>query len=295
MRPGPPPGRDSRQGRERVCASPCDTSLWVDGMRADPVAPAASHPRSGGVRVQSRRSGGRHDARTQPRSTRDDGGDRSSPRGAGDARHQPCGHGHDREAVPGLLPLRRRRLDHGAPDPGGVPALGDVQRARRGEPRASSAGSSRRSPSARTSPRLGREEARRLLVRVHGREGGRGRRAPSRSSRSSKRIAAIKSAADLQAEVARLQSQGVRVLFGLGSEQDRKNSEEVIAGLRQGGLGLPDRDYYLNDDARSKEIREKYAAHVAAMLRPAGRRRRAGEEPRPRRCSRSRPSSPRSR
>jgi putative endopeptidase len=80
------------------------------------------------------------------------------------------------------------------------------------------------------------------------------------------RIAAIKSAADLQVEVARLQNQGVRVLFGLGSEQDRKNSEEVIAGLRQGGLGLPDRDYYLNDDARSKEIREKYAAHVAAMF-----------------------------
>ena len=80
------------------------------------------------------------------------------------------------------------------------------------------------------------------------------------------RIGAIASASDLQAEVARLQSQGVRVLFGLGSEQDRKNSEEVIAGLRQGGLGLPDRDYYLNGDPRSKEIRDKYAAHVAAML-----------------------------
>jgi predicted metalloendopeptidase len=56
------------------------------------------------------------------------------------------------------------------------------------------------------------------------------------------------------------------VLFGFGSEQDRKNSEEVIAGLQQSGLGLPDRDYYLTDDARSKEIREKYAVHVAAML-----------------------------
>ncbi|MGD1149459.1 MAG: M13 family metallopeptidase [Thermoanaerobaculaceae bacterium] len=80
------------------------------------------------------------------------------------------------------------------------------------------------------------------------------------------RIAAIKSAADLQAEVARLQDQGAEVLFGFGSEQDRKNSEEVIAVLLQGGLGLPDRDYYLNDDVRSKEIREKYTAHVAAML-----------------------------
>jgi putative endopeptidase len=80
------------------------------------------------------------------------------------------------------------------------------------------------------------------------------------------RIAAIKTVGELQAEVARLQREGVRVLFGFGSEQDRKNSDEVIASLRQGGLGLPDRDYYLKDDARSKEIREKYAAHVATML-----------------------------
>ena len=80
------------------------------------------------------------------------------------------------------------------------------------------------------------------------------------------RIAAIASPAQLQAEVARLQTDGVRVLFGFGSEQDRKNSEEMIAGVREGGLGLPDRDYYLKDDPRSKEIREKYVAHVAAML-----------------------------
>jgi predicted metalloendopeptidase len=85
-----------------------------------------------------------------------------------------------------------------------------------------------------------------------------------------RRIAALRTAAELQDEVARLHSQGVRVIFGLGSEQDRKNSEEVIAGLQQSGLSLPDRDYYLNDDARSKEIREKYVAHVAAMLRLLG-------------------------
>ncbi len=84
------------------------------------------------------------------------------------------------------------------------------------------------------------------------------------------RIAAIKTPAELQAEVARLQSDGVRVLFGFGSEQDRKNSDEVIASLRQGGLGLPDRDYYLNEDARSKEIREKYADHVARMFELLG-------------------------
>ncbi len=84
------------------------------------------------------------------------------------------------------------------------------------------------------------------------------------------RIAAIKTPAELQAEVARLQSDGVRVLFGFGSEQDRKNSDEVIASLRQGGLGLPDRDYYLNEDARSKQIREKYADHMARMFELLG-------------------------
>jgi putative endopeptidase len=80
------------------------------------------------------------------------------------------------------------------------------------------------------------------------------------------RIAAISSKAELQAEVAQLQTEGVRVLFGFGSEQDRKNSEEMIAGLREGGLGLPDRDYYLKDDPRSKEIRDKYVSHVAQMF-----------------------------
>ena len=97
------------------------------------------------------------------------------------------------------------------------------------------------------------------------------------------RIAAIKTPADLQAEVARLQSQGVRVLFGFGSEQDRKNSDEVIASLRQGGLGLPDRDYYLKDDARSKQIREKYAAHVARDARACSATTRPAPRPRPRR------------
>jgi putative endopeptidase len=84
------------------------------------------------------------------------------------------------------------------------------------------------------------------------------------------RIAAIKSPGGLQAEAARLQREGVRVLFRFSSEQDRRNSEEVIAGVHQGGLGLPDRDYYLKEDARSREVREKYAAHVARMFELLG-------------------------
>ena len=62
------------------------------------------------------------------------------------------------------------------------------------------------------------------------------------------------------------------MLFGFGSEQSFENSEEVVAWVAAGGLGLPDRDYYLKDDARSKEIREKYLAHVADSLRLSGMR-----------------------
>ena len=64
--------------------------------------------------------------------------------------------------------------------------------------------------------------------------------------------------------------QGSDMLFGFGSEQDAKNSKETIAAAYQGGIGLPDRDYYFKDDARSKEIRDKYLTHVERMLRLAG-------------------------
>jgi predicted metalloendopeptidase len=80
------------------------------------------------------------------------------------------------------------------------------------------------------------------------------------------RIAAIADRAALVAEVARLHADGVNVLFAFGSQQDRKNSEEVIAGVFQGGLGLPDRDYYVKDDEKTKTIRDQYLAHVGKML-----------------------------
>ena len=84
------------------------------------------------------------------------------------------------------------------------------------------------------------------------------------------RIAAISSLAELQAEVARLHSQGVRALFGFGSAQDDKNSEQMIGQATQGGLGLPDRDYYTKQDQRSKQLRQQYERHVSKMLRLAG-------------------------
>jgi putative endopeptidase len=84
------------------------------------------------------------------------------------------------------------------------------------------------------------------------------------------RISEIDSREDIQEEVARLQNMGVPVLFGFGSTQDEKNSESVIGGARQGGLGLPDRDYYLKTDPQSKEIRDNYVAHIQRMLQLGG-------------------------
>src|SRR5438445_13231551 len=84
------------------------------------------------------------------------------------------------------------------------------------------------------------------------------------------RIAAISNFTQLQDEAAHLQSQGTRVLFSFGSEQDDKDSQQVIGGARQGGLGLPDRDYYTKDDGKSRQLRDEYVQHVAKMLELAG-------------------------
>jgi putative endopeptidase len=54
--------------------------------------------------------------------------------------------------------------------------------------------------------------------------------------------------------------------FGFGSGQDQKDSTKQIGELDQAGLGLPDRDYYLNPDDRSKKLREQYVAHVTKMF-----------------------------
>ena len=84
------------------------------------------------------------------------------------------------------------------------------------------------------------------------------------------RVAGIRNRADLEAEIARLHGRGVPALFGFGAQQDAKNSAEVIAGIRQGGLSLPDRDYYLNQDKRYVDIRANYTDHVARMFQLLG-------------------------
>src|SRR6266568_4874330 len=84
------------------------------------------------------------------------------------------------------------------------------------------------------------------------------------------RINAIRNRRQLEAAIARLHSRGVPLLFGFGAQQDYKNSTAVIAGLNQGGLSLPDRDYYLNTDKRYADIRTNYVDHVGRMFQLLG-------------------------
>jgi len=91
------------------------------------------------------------------------------------------------------------------------------------------------------------------------------------------KIDAITDAKGLAREVAHLQARGAGAFFGFGSQQDYKDATKVIGGVDQGGLGLPDRDYYLKDDAKMKELRALYE-------RPRGGDAEAGGDPR-RRCA----------
>ena len=63
---------------------------------------------------------------------------------------------------------------------------------------------------------------------------------------------------------------GVSGLFSFGVGQDQRDSTRQIAQAGQGGLGLPDRDYYLSDSPRQKKIREDYVAHMTRMFQLAG-------------------------
>ncbi len=83
-------------------------------------------------------------------------------------------------------------------------------------------------------------------------------------------IANLKNTSELAPLIAKLQLSGVSVLFRSGPEQDPDNSDAMIVEVAQGGLGLPDRDYYLKDDAKSKETRERYLQHVQKMFELLG-------------------------
>jgi putative endopeptidase len=84
------------------------------------------------------------------------------------------------------------------------------------------------------------------------------------------RIAALKTPAELPALLAHLHAIGVNAFFGMGSNPDYANAGSEISFWSAGGLGLPERDYYIRTDAKSVEQRRQYVAHVSKIFALAG-------------------------
>jgi len=83
-------------------------------------------------------------------------------------------------------------------------------------------------------------------------------------------IAAIKTRTDLAQTMGALAQKGISIPFGVGVQQDPKAPDRYMVGMRQGGIGLPDRDYFLVETPKFAETRAKYLAHIATMFRLAG-------------------------
>jgi putative endopeptidase len=86
------------------------------------------------------------------------------------------------------------------------------------------------------------------------------------------RIDALEDKRALGAWVGELQARtsSTGIFFASAVEQDARDATKVIVALQAGGLGLPDRDYYLKDDPHSKEARARYLAHVQKMFELLG-------------------------
>lgn len=83
-------------------------------------------------------------------------------------------------------------------------------------------------------------------------------------------IAALNTRPALLKEIASLQTRGIDVLFNFFPAADPKDAAHYIAWASQGGLGMPDRDYYTNSDPASDTLRRKYVAHITKALTLAG-------------------------
>jgi putative endopeptidase len=83
-------------------------------------------------------------------------------------------------------------------------------------------------------------------------------------------IAALKDKAELPTLLGKLHRDGVEPLFAFGPEAEFKNAKMEGAAIDQGGIALPEKDYYLRDDAKSVELRKQYVQHVANMFKLAG-------------------------
>ncbi|MCB1020701.1 MAG: M13 family peptidase, partial [Acidobacteria bacterium] len=83
-------------------------------------------------------------------------------------------------------------------------------------------------------------------------------------------VRALAAKKDLATLTAKLHSAGVGAFFHFGSMEDPADTAKMLADLDQGGLGLPDRDYYLSDNERFTKIRAQYLVHIERMLTLAG-------------------------
>ncbi len=79
-------------------------------------------------------------------------------------------------------------------------------------------------------------------------------------------IAKVRDVRSLGAAFVAFQVQSIPVPFEITAQQDFKDATQMIAGIDQAGLGLPDRDYYLKDEGNTKEVRAFYRGHVGRML-----------------------------
>ncbi len=84
------------------------------------------------------------------------------------------------------------------------------------------------------------------------------------------RIAGVRTSADLQTVLVRLHLTSGNPIFALGSQPDFKNSEMMIASIDQSGLTLPDRDYYVKDDARYVHVRDEFTKYMVKMFTMLG-------------------------
>ena len=80
----------------------------------------------------------------------------------------------------------------------------------------------------------------------------------------------IKDAKDVQRQIAMFHAQGVPAVFGFGGGPDLKNSSAVIVNISQGGLTLPNRDYYTKTDAKSEQTRQKFVEYMTNMFKLLG-------------------------
>ena len=80
----------------------------------------------------------------------------------------------------------------------------------------------------------------------------------------------ISNADEVQQAITRFHQNGISPLFGIYGSADARNSSMVITQLSQGGMGMPDRDYYLKEDQRSADLRAKYGTYMTTLFKLIG-------------------------